>query len=355
VKQALATTAVLLLGLAACSQSTTAPTPALPALATVQVGARGAPPSRAWDGVVEAVKQADLSAQTTGRVIGVSVDLDDRVAAGQVLLRLSEVEQQAGAASARAQLRAAEAAAVEAQATHARFVALAAKQYVSRLQLDQARAARDAAVAARDAARAQLAQSQQQADYTVVRAPFAGVVSARRVEPGESVVPGQPLLSVYAPGALRLVVQLPQSDVAAMRAAVGPRILLADGRTVAAGALTVSPAADPGTHTVTVRVALPDLDAAPQPGATAKLLFPIAGAAAQLEIPRSALVRRGEITGVYAVDGQRLSLRQVRLGETRGDRVEVLAGLKGGETIAADPVAATQALAAQRRAASARE
>lgn len=346
----------LLLGLAACGQSgPEAAAPALPALATIAVGSGGAPSGRAWDGVVEAVQQADLSAQTSGRVVAIDVDLDDRVSAGQVLLRLSAVEQQAGAASSRAQLRAAEAAALEAQATHARYLALAAKQYVSGLQLDQARAARDAAVAARDAARAQLAQSQQQADYTVVRAPFAGVVSARRVEPGESVAPGQPLLSIHAPGALRLVVQLPQSDVAAMRAAASPRILLADGRNLAAGAITVSPAADPASHTVAVRVALPDVEAAPQPGATAKLLFPIAGAAARLEIPRSALARRGEITGVYVLDGQRLSLRQLRLGETRGDQVEVLAGLKSGETIAADPVAALQAIAAQRRAVAAGE
>jgi RND family efflux transporter MFP subunit len=347
---------VLLLGLAACSQSRPeAAAPALPALATIPVGVGGAPAGRAWDGVVEAVRQADLSAQTSGRVLEVGVDIDDRVSAGQVLLRLSAVEQEAGADTARAQLRAAEAAAAEAQATYSRFLALGAKQFVSRLQLDQVRASRDAAVAARDAARAQLAQSRQQADYTVVRAPFAGVVSARRVEPGESVVPGQPLLSIHAPGALRLVVQLPQSDVAAIRAAANPRILLADGRILAAGAVTISPSADASTHTVAVRVALPDTDAAPQPGATAKLLFPIAGAAARLEIPRVALARRGEITGVYVLDGTRLSLRQLRLGETRGDQVEVLAGLKSGEVIVADPVAAVQALAAQRRTAVASE
>jgi len=197
--------------------------------------------------------------------------------------------------------------------------------------------------------------TQQQADYTVGQAPFAGVVGARRVEPGESVVPGQPLLSIHAPGALRLVVQLPQSDVAAMRSVSSPRILLADGRNLAAGAITVSPAADPATHTVAVRVSLPDIDAPPQPGATAKLLFPIPGSAAQVQVPRSALARGGEISGVYVLEGQRLSLRQLRLGETRGDQVEVLAGLKGGERIAADPVAATQAIAAQRRKARAGE
>jgi RND family efflux transporter MFP subunit len=306
--------------------------------------------------VVQAVQQADLSAQTSGRVTAVHVDLDDRVAAGQVLLRLSAVEQQAGADSARAQLRAAEAAAAEAQATYARYLALGNKQFVSRLQLDQVRAARDAAVAARDAARAQLAQTEQQADYTVVRAPFAGVVSARRVEPGESVAPGQPLMSVYAPGALRIEAQLPEADAAAIRAASGVRVLLADGRVLAAGALTIAPAADPDTHTVTVRVALPEMEAAPQPGVTAKLVFQVAGDAVSLEIPRSALVQRGEISGVYVLAGNRLALRQLRLGAVRGERVEVLAGLKSGELIAADPIAALQALAAQRQAgANARE
>lgn len=346
----------LLLGLAACGQSDPASVdPDLPVLATITVGAGGAPAGRAWDGVVEAVQQADLSAQTSGRVVEVGVDIGDGVRAGQVLVRLSAVEQEAGAETAQAQLRAAEAAAAEAQATHSRFVSLGSKQYVSRLQLDQARTARDAALATRDEARARLAQAQQQADYTVVRAPFAGVVSARRVEPGESVAPGQPLLSIHAPGALRLVVQLPQSDVEAMRAATHPRILLGDGRSLDAGAITVSPAADPAAHTVSVRVVLPGVDRAPQPGATAKVLFPSSGAQARLEIPRSALARRGEIAGVYVLDGKRLSLRQLRVGESRGDLVEVLSGLKGGETIAADPIAATQAIAAQRRAASAGE
>ena len=89
-----------------------------------------------------------------------------------MLLRLTAVEQQAGANTARAQLRAAEAAAVEAEATYARYRALGRSSSSRALQLDQARAARDAAVAARDAARAQLAQAGQQAEYTVVRAPL---------------------------------------------------------------------------------------------------------------------------------------------------------------------------------------
>ncbi len=344
--------ASMLLALAACGNGQkAAELPQLPKLDTLIVHAGGAGQGRTWDGVLEAVQQADLSAQTAGRVVAVDADVNDRVAAGAVLLRLTAVEQQAGANIARAQLRAADAAATEAEATFVRYSALASKQLVSRLQIDQLRAARDSAVAARDAAHAQLAQAGQQADYTVVRAPFAGVVSARRVEPGESIANGQALMSIYAPGALRIQVQVPQSDADAIRASSRARVVLADGRSIEATEVIVFPSADPSTHSVTVRVVLPALKDPPQPGATAKVVFAIVGGASVLQIPRSALVQRGEVSGVYVLDGNQLSLRQLRLGERVGDVVEVLAGLKSGETIATDPVAAVQALSAQRKAA----
>lgn len=343
--------------LAACSGDPEPKTlPPLAKLDTLTVRADAAGAGRAWDGVVEAVQQADLSAQTAGRVTAVNVDVDDRVIAGQVLLRLTAVEQQAGANTARAQLRAAEAAATEADASYRRFTALAKDQYVSRAQLDQVRAARDAAVAARDAARAQLAQAGQQTEYTVVRAPFDGLVSARRVEPGESVAPGMALMSMYAPGALRIEVQVPQSEAAAIRTSNRAQVLLADGRRIEAAKVIVFPAADAATHSVSVRVTLPDLATPPQPGVTAKVIFPIAGKPAAdgvgsvMHVPRTAVVQRGEISAAYVVANERLLLRQLRLGQRIGDNVEVLAGLKPGETIAADPVAAAQALAAQRKA-----
>lgn len=348
--------ASLMLALAACSSGTrTVELPPLPRLATHTVQSAAVDGGRAWDGVVEAVQQAQLTAQTAGRVTVVAVDVNDRVAAGEVLLRLTAVEQQAGANTARAQLRAAEAAAVEAEANFRRYDALSSGQYVSRAQIDQARAARDSAVAARDAARAQLAQAGQQADYTVVRAPYAGIVSARLVEPGESVAPGEPLLAMYAPSALRIQVQVPQSDAEAIRAAGRAAVLFDDGRRIDAASVAVFPSADPATHSVPVRVVLPGMQDAPQPGATAKVVFPIAGKAdtGTVRIPHNALVQRGEVSGVYVIDGNRIALRQLRLGRAAGDGVEVLAGLKPGERIATDPVAAVQALVAQREAAGA--
>ena len=349
--------ATLLLGLVACSGEPAGSAAALlPKLETMTVTAGGEDSGRSWDGVVEAVRQAELSAQTSGRVTSVEVDVNDAVVAGQVLVRLTAVEQQAGASAARAQLRAAEAMAAEAAANYARYQALAARQLVSRLQLDQTRAAREAAAANRDAARAQLALAGQVADYTVVRAPFAGIVSARHVEPGESLRPGQPLVVVHAPGALRIEVQVPQSDADAIRSLGAARVVLDDGRALDAAAVVVFPAADPSTHSVGVRITLPYSANPPRPGSTAKVQFPLvetAGPAAIVHVPQSVVVQRDEVSGVYVIDGNRLSLRQLRLGRRIGDQVEVLAGLKAGEILASDPVAALQALVIQRKAAEA--
>ena len=343
-----------LMALAACgSDPAVQVLPPLPAIDTITLQASGDSRGRGWDGVVDAAQQAALSAQTAGRVTVVNVDVNDRVASGDVLLRLTAVEQQAGANTARAQLRAAEAAATEADANYRRYAALGPAQYVSRAQIDQARAARDSAAAARDAARAQLAQAGQQAEYTVIRAPFAGIVSARQVEPGESVAPGQPLMTVYAPGALRIEVQVPQSEAVAIRAANRAEVVLVDGRRIEAAEVTVFPSADPSTHSVGVRVTLPDIAQAPQPGATAKVLFPIRVGSGDrvLRIPAGALAQRGEVSGVYVLADNRLALRQVRLGQRSGDQIEVIAGLKAGDKVATDPVAALQALTAQRKAA----
>lgn len=345
---------------AACGGDAPVATPALPTdLATFTVSAGDALPGQGWDGVVEAVRRADLAAQTAGRVAAVAVDVNDRVRAGDVLLRITAVEQDAAANAARAQLRAAEASAAEAAQNYRRYAALAEAQYVSKAQIDQARAARDSAAAARNAAAAMLAQAAQQSQYTVVRAPFDAVVARRDVEPGESVAPGMPLLTVHAPDALRIEVAVPQTRAEAIRGDARAQVLLGDGRKVAAADVTVFPAADPASHSVNVRVNLPVLDPQPAPGTTAKVVFAAdadgkPGAAdAAVRIPASSIAQRGELSAVYVLQDGRLLLRQLRLGARSGDAVQVIAGLMAGEVVASDPIAATQAIAAQRKAAEA--
>lgn len=357
----LLSSSLLALVLAACGGEKPAAPPALPAgLATFKVEAGQGLPGRGWDGVVEAVRRADLAAQTAGRVQAVLVDVNQPVKAGDVLLRITAVEQEAGANLARAQLRAAEANAVEAEQNYRRLAALADRQYVSKAQIDQARAARDAAVAARNAAAAALAQASQQAAYTVVRAPYAGVVARRDVEPGETVAPGMPLMSVYAPDALRIEVAVPQSRAEAIRRTPAATVILADGRRLTPDSVVVFPAADPVSHSVNVRVNLPTLDPPVAPGTTAKVVFDadaagLSEAAAAIRIPVASIAQRGELTGAYVVQDGRLLLRQLRLGARVGDSVEVISGLKAGDVVVRDPVVALQVLAAQRKAGDGRD
>ena len=342
---------VLLLAaaLAACRNEDVVHQPApIAGLATLTVGA-AAGQGRAWDGVVEAVHQATLSAQTNGRVTEVRCDVNDRVTAGAVLVRLTTAEQQAAVDIARARLRAAEAVVAETEDTYQRYLPLARDHFVSKMKLDEVRAKRDVAIAARKARRAVLAGVSQQTGYTTIRAPYAGVVASRDVEPGERVGIGQRLMTVFAPEALRIEVSVPQSVAEAIRAHPVAMVTFAEGRTVAVDHVIVFPSAEAATHAVKVRVPLPTITPVPQPGTTAKVAFPAVKGSVYPRVPISALVRRGEVNAVYVLANGRLSLRQVRLGERVGETIDVIAGLAAGETIAADPLAALQALVAARQ------
>lgn len=310
------------------------------AFETLEVAVETAPRERAWDGVVEAVNQATLSAQTAGRVLELPFDVNDYVEAGQVVVRFTDVEQVSASRRASAALSAAQADAAEAELSFRRTEELVGKQLLARASLDQARARRDAARAALESARAGVSEAGEQVDYTVIKAPYSGILTERLVEVGESVRPGQPLVSGLSLDQLRVNVEVPQSDIAAIREHGAAAVLLPDGRRVDASGVVIFPYADPKTHSFRIRVELPKANTGLQPGMTVKTAFKT-GEAERILIPASALVSRSEVTAVYEVDpANRVSLRQVRVGHRLGDRIEILAGLSAGDRIAVDPLAA---------------
>ena len=297
-----------------------------------------------WDGVVEAVDATTIAAQTNARVLELPVDVDDHVRKGDVLVRFSDVEQQSGRRAAAANVAAARAGYQDAEVNWKRMQAVVGQGYVSRAQMDAATAQRDAARAALNAAEAALNSASQQADYTVLRAPFDGVVTQRFVHVGEAVQSGpptpQPLIALAALDALRVDAVVPQGAVDAIRASRHASVVLDDGRRVQAARVTVFPYADPGTHSFRVRVELPAGGSGLYPGMTVKVAFAV-GQATRLLVPVSALVRRGELSAVYVVGTDySVGLRQLRLGHRIGDEVEVLAGLAAGDRVARDPEAA---------------
>ncbi len=310
-------------------------------LAVEVVGATSAPAERRFDGIVEAVEHATLTAQTAGRVERVERDVGMRAEAGELLVRIRAAEQAAGRAAADAALRQAAARAAEAQSQYTRIKDMYERRVVARATFDSALAARDSANAQVEAARAGLAAASEGEAYTMVRAPFAGVVTRRLAEPGEAVAPGTPLMEFAALGAQRVLVDLPPESAAQLRAR-GAASVLYGGQRIASSSVTVYPAADAATGTVRARVNLPPDTAGLAPGQHVKVAVAL-GERGRLTVPESALVERSELRAVYVVDAQgRVSLRQLRLGRREGERVEVLAGLVAGERVAVEPVAAAR-------------
>ena len=172
-----------------------------------------------------------------------------------------------------------------------------------------------------------------------MRAPYAGIVTERHVEVGETVRVGQPLMSGLSLEKLRVIVDVPQEIAAQVRELKKAFVQTADGRVEAVG-VTIFPFADSASNTFRVRVELPDGQFGLYPGMFVKVAFVI-GRTHRLLVPTAALIQRSEVTGVYVVDDkERVRMRQVRVGDTFGDRTEVLAGLSDGERVADDPVTA---------------
>jgi RND family efflux transporter MFP subunit len=210
---------------------------------------------------------------------------------------------------------------------------------VAKATYDEASAARDAAVAQVIAARAGLEAAREGVSYTEIRAPYPGVVTQKHVQVGEAVAPGTPLMTGASLDALRVVAEIPQSVIEQVRAARKAAVYV-DGRRIECTGITVFPAAQPETNTFRARIELPKGVQGLAPGMFVKVGM-VVGEAERMLVPRSAVVQRSEMRGVYVVAPEgRVSLRQVRVGHARGDRVEILAGLAGGERIALDPVAA---------------
>lgn len=324
-------------------------------LSAVPAQRSSAAATSAYDGVVEAVRQTVVAAQVAGAVVQLDVKAGDRVAAGQVLLRLDARAADQNAAASDAQVQAARAGLDVARKDFERQQLLFKQNYISRAALDRAESDFKSTQAQVTAQLAQSGAARTQTGFYVVRAPFAGVVAEVPVALGDMAMPGRALVTVYDPKALRITAAVPQSVAGQMVAGQLPRAELpglpAAQLWVTPLRLQVLPTVDPATHTVQLRADLPAGLAGVTPGMFARLWLPTAGVgaaagvtAAPLTVAVSAIVRRAEMTGVYVLDpAGKPVLRQVRLGRSEGGQVEVLSGLMPGERVVSDPQAAARA------------
>lgn len=174
--------------------------------------------------------------------------------------------------------------------------------------------------------------------YTRIRAPFAGMVTARMADPGTLAAPGVPLLQVDSAGPLQLQTTVDESAIGAVR--VGMKIQVdVDSAPSAAATGTVSqivPAADPASHTFLVKI---DLAASKQlrAGMYGTAEIPT-GSHRAILAPSSSIVMRGSLPCAYVLDGNGIAqLRYVTLGSSHGELVEILSGISAGEKLVDKP------------------
>lgn len=283
---------------------------------------------RAVDASFEAVHQATVSAQVSGRITDITVDVDDFVQKGTVIIRLRGKEQEAAYNAAKARFD-------EAEKEYKRVTDIFQRGLV-------AKAALDAAEAKFKSAKAALAQASESLENTQIRAPYSGIVTKRYVQVGEMATVGKPLIAGLSMEKLRAVVELPQSLIYAVRQRKKAWVLVGkDGQTrLAAESLQISSSSDPQTHTFTVKLNLPSGDHGVYPGMSTKALFMV-GEEQQLAIPKVAVARRSEVTGVYLKTATGLQFTQIRLGdEVDANLIAIQAGLKAGDEVVLDPVQA---------------
>lgn len=323
---------------------------ALPALAlevpVVQASPGRGGTSLSIEGQIEPLRQATVAAQLGGNVLELLVKAGDRVKAGQPVARIDARDAAAGVLRSDAALAQAEAEAQNARTALERTRELRAQGFISQAALDSAQTQAKAAQAGVQQAQAARAQATLARSFAVVTAPFTGIVLATHLEAGDLASAGRPIVTLYAPGAMRATAQVPLSQAPAARRASRIEVELADGQRVVPAARTELAGADPVSQTIEWRLDLPAA-ALPGllPGQVARVHFIGAAAGpeapAPLRVPAQAVLRRGELAAVYVAQGEGFALRAVRLGAEQGSEgVEVLAGLKSGEKIAANAVQA---------------
>jgi RND family efflux transporter MFP subunit len=324
-------------------------------------------------GTLAAEEQADVAAETQGRVVATPVERGTRVAAGADMIRIAPAEAEAQAAEAEAnaaqiesRLGLGESAALDidkvpevanarasltlAQGDFDRAKMLFDKKLLSQAEFDQRSAqaevarrqfdiARNAAVQQYQsllAARARVSLARKALADTVVRAPFAGVVGERLVSVGDYVTRGTKVVSVMRNNPLRLQLTVPQqfSVEVGMGRAVALEVDTAPGKTYTGQVRYVSPALQTDSRTLIVEAVVANADGTLRPGSFATAQIEQATSAPGILVPASAVRTVSGTSRVFVVAGGRAEERLVTTGQVVGDLLEISTGLKAGEQVA---------------------
>jgi RND family efflux transporter MFP subunit len=271
-------------------------------------------------GTVQAVRQAAIAAKISGVIVELPVVLGSRVNRDDLLVRIDAQEITAKVLQAKAQL-------AQARRNLAREEKLL-RQHAS--TPETVKAMRDMLAIAE----AGLRGAKSMLAYTVIKAPFSGVITQKIANVGDLATPGAPLLKLENPDHLQVVTAIPESKAGGVKAGEEmPVTIPAAAMTFNGTVSELSPAIDPRSRTMPIKIDLPQGDAARlKTGMFARVTLP-GTAVPTIMISEQAIVPFGQLSKVFVVRENKAFLRLVRTGVHQGDRVEILAGLEPGEQI----------------------
>lgn len=288
-------------------------------------------------GTVKASREATVASKIMGSVARINFKEGDRVKEGTVLVEIDDRE-------ITAQLEQAQAAVTEATASYRnaeinlkRMKSLLEQKSVTQQQVDNAVMQFDMAKARTGQAHANVGALKVMLGYAMVSAPFDGVITGKEIEKGEMVSPGRPLFSLTDDRVLRLEAEIRESEIKEVKAGSAIDVGVDALDKVLEGKVSqIVPSGDPATHSFLVKIDLPWAEGL-LPGMFGRAYIS-KGMTESLLVPKSALIEKGQLTGVFVVKEKRAGYRMIKTGMVSGDKVEVLSGLTEGEEVAVSNV-----------------
>lgn len=346
---------VLMLTFVACSseqQSVSAAPEPVSNVSVVTAQSVNIPDTIEAVGTLRAAETSQLAAQMMGNIVEVRAREGEHVHRGEVLAVIDDAlpraavdRATAGDLAAQQEILASESDFTLAESTFKRYQTLYERKSVSPQEFDEIKARYHAAQARREVARAgqaqakaALLQARTAFGYTHILAPFDGLVTERKADVGTLASPGMPIFTIEDLHRYRLEATVNESDLRYVHQGQHVPVLIDAllDRELSGKLIEIVPAADAASRSFLVKIELPS-DPALRSGLFGRAQFS-RGQRTALLIPRSAVVERGQLQGIFVVDQHRIAgLRYITMGKPSGQQVEVLAGLQAGESLIGDP------------------
>ncbi|MBS1509520.1 MAG: efflux RND transporter periplasmic adaptor subunit [Bacteroidetes bacterium] len=287
-------------------------------------------------GQIEAAQSVNLSTRVMGFITMLKVKTGDHVTKGQLLVTISNQDILAKRAQTDAMISEAEAALSNAQKDYDRFTTLYKQQSATAKELENVTLQYNAAKARVQAAQQMRNEVNASLGYTILTAPFSGIVTQKSAEAGNIANPGMPILTIEQSGSYQVTASVPENVIAQIHEGDAAEIAISAVNKSFKGAVTqINQSSQFTGGQYIVKISIPDTEKkAVYAGMYATVNIPLKTTPVakpndnSILVPSTSLVQKDQLTGIYTIGANNVALlRWIRIGKTYGDKVEVLSGL----------------------------